>query len=44
MFVLILMKSVFASDVDVRGVVDFGELFASGDFEGLFVFDDIFED
>jgi hypothetical protein len=47
MFVLILMKSVFASDVDVGGVADvadFGELFTSGDFEGLFVCGDIFED
>jgi len=47
MVVLVLMKCVFASDVDVGDVVDvadFGELFASGDFGGLFVSGDIFED
>jgi hypothetical protein len=41
------MKYVFASDVDVGDVVDvadFGELFASGDFEGFFVCGDLFED
>jgi hypothetical protein len=38
MVVLVLVKSVFASDVDVGGVVD------AEDFGRLFVSSDIFED